>query len=206
DSVEDGAHRTSRRPGEYNGCLNDRSGADAEDRSMHREGPSCAGSRPSREKVLTAGIDPKQSPALLIVTNVFNVPFVAANQLAGAELSRIIVGDEHALSRPLSLSSVANANLTTDVRTRPSLSSASRLIGTPRKRTISARGVCHGQSSERRWSAAGRRGATTRVWRSGARPWWQDVSTAQERGGAAAVARRRPGDSFARAGCDGSDV
>ena len=34
-------------------------------------------------------------------------------------------------------------------------SSASRLIGTPRKRTISARGVCHGQSSERRWSAAG---------------------------------------------------
>ena len=77
---------------------------------MHREGQSCAGSRPSREKVLTAGIDPKQSLALLIVTNVFNLPFVAANQLAGAELSRIIVGDEQALSRPLSLSSVATAN------------------------------------------------------------------------------------------------
>src|SRR5207237_6677516 len=36
-----------------------------------------------------------------------------------------------------------------------SVSSASRLIGTPRKRTISARGVCPGQSSQRRWSAAG---------------------------------------------------
>src|SRR3954447_12902021 len=34
-------------------------------------------------------------------------------------------------------------------------SPASRLIGTPRKRTISARGVCHGASSERRWRAAG---------------------------------------------------
>src|SRR5437764_13632101 len=37
-------------------------------------------------------------------------------------------------------------------------SPASRLIGTPRKRTISARGVCHGASSERHWRAAGRRG------------------------------------------------
>ena len=104
---------------------------------MHREGQSCAGSRPSREKVLTAGIDPKQSLALLIVTNVFNLPFVAANQLAGAELSRIIVGDEQALSRPLSLSSVVNANLTTDVRTRPSLTlDNSRDCGTPSVSTL----------------------------------------------------------------------
>ena len=35
-------------------------------------------------------------------------------------------------------------------------SPAARLIGTPRKRTISAREVCHGQSRERRWSAAER--------------------------------------------------
>src|SRR4051794_2149240 len=57
-------------------------------------------------------------------------------------------------------------------------SPAPRLIGTPRKRTISAREVSHGQSRERCWSAAGRRGATARVWRSGARPRWQDVATA----------------------------
>jgi transposase len=45
-------------------------------------------------------------------------------------------------------------------------------------------------TSERYWSAAGRRGATARVWRSGARPRWQDVSAAQDRRGAPAVARR----------------
>ena len=73
-----------------------------------------------------------------------------------------------------------------------SKSPASRLIGTPRKRTISARGVCHEQSSERRWSEAGRRGATARVWRSGARPRWQDVSTAQ----AAAVLRLLRGEDL----------
>src|SRR5260221_605978 len=76
-------------------------------------------------------------------------------------------------------------------------SPASRLIGTSRKRTISAREVCHGRSNERRWSAAGRGGATARVWRSGARPRWQDVSTTQDRSGAPAVTRRRPRDSFA---------
>ena len=46
----------------------------------------------------------------------------------------------------------------------------------------------HGRSSERHWSAAERCGATARVWRSGARAWWQDVATAQDCGGAAAVA------------------
>src|SRR5450759_500300 len=71
-------------------------------------------------------------------------------------------------------------------------SRASRLIGTPRKRTISAREVCHGQSRERRWSATERCGATARVWRSGARARWQDVATAQDRRGAPAVARRGP--------------
>ena len=81
-----------------------------------------------------------------------------------------------------------------------------RLIGTPRKRTISARGVGHGQSSERRWSAAERCGATARVWRSGARARWQDVATAQDCGGAAAVARGRPGDRLARAGRHGGDA
>src|SRR5438309_11112609 len=40
---------------------------------------------------------------------------------------------------------------TAALRTSP----ASRLIGTPRKRTISARGVCHGASSERRWRRPG---------------------------------------------------
>ena len=48
--------------------------------------------------------------------------------------------------------------------------------------------MCHGQSRERRWSAAERCGATARVWRSGARARWQDVATAQDCGGAAAVA------------------
>ena len=52
-------------------------------------------------------------------------------------------------------------------------SPASRLIGTPRKRTISAREVCHGPSGERHRSAAERRGANARVWRSGARPRWR---------------------------------
>src|SRR5437868_6119732 len=45
----------------------------------------------------------------------------------------------------------------------PAISPAPRLIGTPRKRTISAREVCHGQSSEGCWSAAERCGATARV-------------------------------------------
>ncbi len=71
-------------------------------------------------------------------------------------------------------------------------SPASRLIGTPRKRTISAREVCHGPSGERHRSAAERRGANARVWRSGARPRWQDVATAQDCRSTPAVARRRP--------------
>src|SRR5215469_14985843 len=54
-------------------------------------------------------------------------------------------------------------------------SPALQLIGTPRKRTISAREVDHGQGHEY-WKAAGRRGATAGVWRSVARPRWQDVT------------------------------
>ena len=38
-----------------------------------------------------------------------------------------------------------------------------------------------------------------RVWRSGARPRRADVAAAQDRGGAAAAAGRRPGDGLARA-------
>src|SRR5829696_305912 len=85
-------------------------------------------------------------------------------------------------------------------------SPAARLIGTPRKRTISAREVSHGRSSERCWSAAGRRGATARVWRSGARARWPDVTPAQECGGAATAARRGSRNGVAQPGRDGSDA
>src|SRR6476646_6124872 len=86
------------------------------------------------------------------------------------------------------------------------LSPAARLIGTPRKRTISAREVSHGRSNELGWSGARRGAATARVWRGGARARRQDVTPAQERGSAAAVARRRPGDRLTRAGRHGSDA
>lgn len=52
--------------------------------------------------------------------------------------------------------------------TAPRQSPAPRLIGTPRKRRICAREVDHGPGQEH-WSAAGRHGASTRVWRSSAR-------------------------------------
>src|SRR6185436_13346602 len=68
-------------------------------------------------------------------------------------------------------------------------SPAARLIGTPRRRTISAREVSHGRPDEPGWSGAGRGGASARVWRSGARAWRPDVTPAQDRGSAAAVAR-----------------
>ena len=68
-------------------------------------------------------------------------------------------------------------------------SPALRLIGTPRKRTISAREVVYGQGQER-WNATGRRGATTGVWCSGARSRWQDVSAAQDGSGAATASGR----------------
>ena len=55
-------------------------------------------------------------------------------------------------------------------------------------------------------SAAERCGATARVWRSGARPRWQDVTTAQDCSGAAAVAGGRPGDCLARAGRHGGNA
>ena len=47
--------------------------------------------------------------------------------------------------------------------------------------------VCDGQSRSRQ-GATGRRGATVRVWRSGARPRRTDVAAAQDGGGAAAAA------------------
>ena len=53
--------------------------------------------------------------------------------------------------------------------------------GFPRKE------MCHGPRQER-WRAAGRRGATARVWRGGARTRWQDVATTQDGGSAAAAA------------------
>jgi hypothetical protein len=70
-------------------------------------------------------------------------------------------------------------------------SPAPQLIGTSRRRTISAGEVDHGQERER-WNTAGRRGATTRVWRSGARPRRQDVTTEEDGGGAAVAARGGP--------------
>src|SRR3954467_11368327 len=85
-------------------------------------------------------------------------------------------------------------------------SPAARLIGTPRKRTISAREVSHGRSNELGWSGARRGAATARVWRGGARARRQDVTPAQECGSAAAAARGRPGDRLARAGCHSRDA
>src|SRR3954453_24212728 len=85
-------------------------------------------------------------------------------------------------------------------------SSAARLIGTPRKRTISAREVSHGRSNEPGWSRSAQGGARARVWRGGARARRQDVAPAQDRGGATAVAWGRPGNHFARAERHGSDA
>src|SRR3954454_24501534 len=87
-----------------------------------------------------------------------------------------------------------------------SVSPAARLIGTPRKRTISAGEVSHGRSNELGWSGARRGAATARVWRGGARARRQDVTPAQDRGSAAAAARGRPGDRLARAGCHSRDA
>src|SRR3954467_2828972 len=81
-----------------------------------------------------------------------------------------------------------------------SWSPAAQLIGTPRKRTISAGEVSHGRSSEPSWHGSGRGGAGARVWRGGARARGQDVAPAQDSGGAAAVARGRPGNRLARVG------
>ena len=67
-----------------------------------------------------------------------------------------------------------------------SASSAPQLNETSRKRTVSAGGMNDGRPHD---GAAERRGATERVWRSGARSRWADVTRAQDRGGAAAVAR-----------------
>src|SRR4051812_20176023 len=85
-------------------------------------------------------------------------------------------------------------------------SPAARLIGTPRKRTISAGEVSHGRSSEPGWHGSGRGGAGARVWRGGARARRQDVAPAQECGGTAAIARGRPGNRLTRTGRHGSDA
>src|SRR5215475_1257094 len=84
-------------------------------------------------------------------------------------------------------------------------SAAPHLIGTPRKRTISAREVDHGQGHDY-WKAAGRRGATARVRRSGARARREDVAPAEDGGGAATAAGRGPGRGFAVARCDSCDA
>src|ERR1700761_5250333 len=51
--------------------------------------------------------------------------------------------------------------------------------------------------------AAERRGATARVWRSGARPRWADVAPAQTGRGSTPAAGRGPGDGVALARGDG---
>src|SRR4051795_4187653 len=68
------------------------------------------------------------------------------------------------------------------------------------------REVGHGRSNEPSWSGAGRGAATAKVWRGGARARGQDVTPAQDRGSASAIARGRPGDRLARAGRHGSDA
>src|SRR5262249_22798842 len=84
-------------------------------------------------------------------------------------------------------------------------SPAPQLIGTPRKRTISAKEVDHGQGHDY-WKAAGRRGATTRVRRSGARARREDVASAEDGVGAATAAGRGPGRGFAVARRDSCDT
>src|SRR4051795_11690645 len=86
------------------------------------------------------------------------------------------------------------------------ISPTARLIGTSRERTICVREVSHGRSNEPGWSGAGGGGASASVWRGGARARGQDVAPTQERGGAAAVARGRPGNRLARAGRHGGDA
>src|ERR1700712_2824870 len=54
--------------------------------------------------------------------------------------------------------------------------------------------------------AAERRGATARVWRSGARPRWADVAPAQTGRGSTPAAGRGPGDGLALAWGDGRDA
>src|SRR5258708_27860230 len=84
-------------------------------------------------------------------------------------------------------------------------SPAPQLIGTRRRRTISAREVDHGQGHEH-WKAAGRRGATARVRRSGARSGREDVASAEDGGGAATAPGRGPGPGFAVARRDSRDT
>ena len=76
-------------------------------------------------------------------------------------------------------------------RPRTRRSPAPQLIGTPRKRTISVREVDHGQGHEHR-KAAGRRGATAGVRRSGARARREDLASAEDGGGAATATERGP--------------
>src|SRR5215218_7828938 len=66
--------------------------------------------------------------------------------------------------------------------------------------------VGDGRSNEPSWRAAGRRGAATRAWCNSTRARGQDVTPAQECGGAAAVAWGRPGDRLARTRRHGSNA
>src|SRR5215208_1639519 len=68
------------------------------------------------------------------------------------------------------------------------------------------REVSHGRPNEPGWSGVGRGGARARVRRGGARGRRQNVTPTQDRGRAAAVARRRPGNRLVRAGRHGSDA
>src|SRR3954449_8913977 len=68
------------------------------------------------------------------------------------------------------------------------------------------REVGDGRSNEPSWRTAGRRGAATRAWCNSTRARGQDVTPAQECGGAAAAARGRPGDRLARTRRHGSNA
>src|SRR5262249_30823719 len=69
----------------------------------------------------------------------------------------------------------------------------------------SAREVDHGQGHDY-WKAAGRRGATARVRRSGARARREDVASAEDDVGAATAPGRGPGRGFAVARRDSCDT
>src|ERR1700716_2605015 len=88
-------------------------------------------------------------------------------------------------------------------RWRAVQSPAPQLIETSRKQTASAGGMIDGGTHD---AAAGRRGATARVWRSGVRPRWADVAAAQDHSGATAAAGRGPGDGLALARRHGGDA
>jgi hypothetical protein len=104
-----------------------------------------------------------------------------------AELAWCVRGDAGAIGRD-----EQHCALRSDDRFADRASPALQLIGTPRKRTISAREVSHGRSKGPGLSAAGRHEASAGDWHSSARARRQDVATAQDGGGAAVVAWKEP--------------